>query len=220
MEWAVLYPGLVRNAITIGASLAHSAQGIAFNLIGREAIMLDPAWQGGDYYGTGRSPERGLSLARMMGMITYQSAESMRRKFDRARVEAGAENYYRPASRFQVENYLHYQGESLVRRFDANSYLVLSRAMDLHDLAQGRESLAAALAQIAPETRVLAVGISSDLLFPTDLQHAIVAAVRAAGRQATYAEIESPWGHDAFLIEYGQLGAIVADFLSGSHHAD
>jgi homoserine O-acetyltransferase len=220
LEWAVLYPGLVRHAISIGASLAHSAQGIAFNLIGREAIMLDPAWHEGDYYGTGHGPDRGLSIARMMGMITYQSAESMRRKFDRARVEAGAENYYRPASRFQVENYLHYQGESLVRRFDANSYLVLSRAMDLHDLAQGRESMAAALAQIAPQTRVLAVGISSDLLFPTDLQHAIVAAVRAAGRAATYAEIESPWGHDAFLIEYAQLGAIVADFLSGSTNAD
>lgn len=213
LEWAVCYPGLVRGAVTIGAALAHAAQGIAYNLIGREAIMLDPAWQGGDYYGTGQAPTRGLSLARMIGMITYQSAESMRRKFDRRRVAADAESYYRPAARFQVENYLYYQGESLVRRFDANSYLVLSRAMDLHDLAHGRGSLAAALQQIDPATRVLAVGINSDILFPPPLQQEIAAQATAAGRRARYAEIDSPWGHDAFLIEYNQLGGIVSAFL-------
>ncbi|HMA34185.1 MAG TPA: homoserine O-acetyltransferase [Chloroflexia bacterium] len=216
LEWAVLYPHLVRRAVTIGATLAHPAQGIAYNLIGREAIMQDPAWQGGDYYGTGRAPDQGLRLARMIGMITYQSAESMARKFARQRVAADPESYYDPTARFQVENYLYYQGESLVRRFDANSYLVLTRAMDLHDLAQGRGSLAAALAQIDRGTRVLAIGINSDILFPTNLQRAIVAALRAAGRPAHYAEIDSPWGHDAFLIEYAQLGGMIARFLDGA----
>ncbi|HUS15391.1 MAG TPA: alpha/beta fold hydrolase, partial [Chloroflexia bacterium] len=214
LEWAVLCPDLIRAVISIGASLAHSAQGIAYNLIGREAIMLDPHWQGGDYYGTGRQPDCGLALARMIGIITYQSAESMRRKFDRRRVDPAPAAYYEPLARFQVENYLHYQGGSLVRRFDANSYLLLSRAMDLHDLGYGRGDLQAALACIDPRTRTLAVGISSDILFPTDLQHAIVAALQAVGRRAYYAEIDSPWGHDAFLIEYKQLGHIVTAFLA------
>ncbi len=213
LEWAVLYPDRVRAVVTIGASLAHSAQGIAYNLIGREAIQLDPAWQEGDYYGTGRRPERGLALARMIGIITYQSAESMRRKFDRRRVEPDSADPYDPATRFQVENYLHYQGSSLVRRFDANSYLVLSRAMDLHDLAAGRGDLAQALACIHPTTRTLAIGINSDILFPPYLQQEIVTALQAAGRTATYAEIDSPWGHDAFLIEYDQLTPLLSGFL-------
>ena len=213
LEWALLYPDWVRAVVTIGAALAHSAQGIAYNLIGREAIRLDPAWQGGDYYDTGQEPDRGLALARMMGMITYQSAESMRRKFDRRLVQDSAMPYD-PAMRFQVESYLHYQGDSLVRRFDANSYLVLSRAMDWHDLAYGRGSLTQALAQISTNTRTLAVGINSDILFPPELQHEIVRALQAAARPALYAEIDSPWGHDAFLLEHDQLTLLLCGFLA------
>jgi homoserine O-acetyltransferase/O-succinyltransferase len=213
LEWALVRPDLTRTVISIGASLRHSAQGIAYNLLGREAIMLDPAWQGGDYYGNGRTPDRGLALARMAGMITYQSAESMRRKFDRRRVDAPAESYYDPASRFQVENYLYYQGESLARRFDANSYLTLTRAMDLHDIGYGRGGGAAALARSDPRLRALVVGIDSDILFQTELQHEIVAAFEEAERPAVYREIQSPWGHDAFLIEYEQLSAMIREFL-------
>jgi len=220
LEWAILDPDRVRAVVTIGASLAHSAQGIAYNLIGREAIHLDPAWQGGDYYASGRHPDRGLALARMIGLITYQSAESLRRKFDR-RLAQDSTAPPDPATRFQVESYLQYQGSSLVRRFDANSYLVLSRAMDLHDLAYGRGSLAQALGQVPPHTRTLAIGISSDILFPPGLQQGIVRALHAAGRQATYAEIDSPWGHDAFLLEYDQLTPLLRQFLAtvsdGSH---
>ncbi len=186
LEWLVSYPGFVEAAIPIGASLAHTAQGIAYNLVGREAIMLDPDWQGGDYYGTGRSPERGLALARMLGMITYQSDESMRRKFARAHEGEGLGHFYTPSSRFQVESYLYYQGESLVRRFDANSYLVLARAMDLHDVGRGRGGIDRALARTGPRTRTLAIGIDSDILFPTHLQKETVERLRAAGREACY----------------------------------
>ncbi len=209
LEWLVMYPDFVAAAIPVAASLAHTPQGIAYNLIGREAIMRDPDWRGGDYYSSGRTPEQGLALARMIGMITYQSDESMQRKFGRSRVEAD------PADRFQVESYLHYQGESLVRRFDANSYLVLSRAMDLHDVGTGRGGMDVALACTDPATRTLVVGISSDILFPLHLQRDTAARLQALARPATYAEIRSPWGHDAFLIDYDQLTAHITAFLAG-----
>lgn len=219
LEWMVMYPDFVEAAIPVGASLAHSAQGIAYNLVGREAIMLDPAWQGGDYYASGQTPERGLAIARMVGMITYQSEESMRRKFHRERVDTEAELYYAPESRFQVESYLHYQGESLVRRFDANSYLVLSRAMDLHDLGYGRGGIEAALEQGSPSARALVIGISSDILFPTYFQRETVERLSARGRHAEYSEISSPWGHDAFLIEYAQLTEAITRFLEAQEMA-
>ncbi len=214
LEWLVSYPHFVRSAIPVGASLAHTAQGIAYNLIGREAIMLDPAWQGGDYYATGQgAPERGLALARMVAMITYQSEESMRRKFDRALVEqeSGTDPI---GSNFQVESYLHYQGNSLTRRFDANSYLILSRAMDLHDLGRGRGGIEAALSRVGGQGKALVIGISSDILFTTHLQRETADMLNATGCPATYQEINSPWGHDAFLIEYGQLAAAIVPFLA------
>src|SRR4051794_36806822 len=217
LEWLVTYPSFVDAAIPIGSSLAHTAQGIAYNLVGREAIMLDPAWQGGDYYGTGRTPDKGLALARMLGMITYQSDESMRRKFARKAVDSTGEGT--PASRFQVESYLYYQGESLVRRFDANSYLVLSRAMDLHDVGDGRGGIDAALARVNPGTRTLVIGIDSDILFPTHLQRETAERLHAVGRHAQYHEITSPWGHDAFLIEYDQITAAITRFLGAEYDA-
>jgi homoserine O-acetyltransferase len=212
LEWMVTYPGFVDNAIPIGASLAHTAQGIALNMVGREAIMMDPAWNGGDYYDTGRAPDRGLAVARMLGIITYQSDESMDRKFGRRCASDGSNAHEDGGGPFQVENYLHYQGESLVKRFDANSYLVLARAMDLHDVGNGRGGIDAALAKVHPTTRALVIGISSDLLFPTHLQKDTVDRLRAAGRHAEYCEIASPMGHDAFLIEYGQLTAAITNF--------
>lgn len=213
LEWMVTYPEFVDTAIPIGTALAHTAQGIAYNLVGREAITLDPDWQGGHYYGTGRVPRRGLSIARMVGMITYQSEESMRRKFDRERVDSDPGAYYNPASCFQVENYLYYQGEALVNRFDANSYLTLTRAMDLHDVGFGRGGVEEALRRMDPGTRTLSIGINSDILFPTHHQQEIVDRLRAVGGHARYCEINSPWGHDAFLIEYNQLTAAITQFL-------
>jgi homoserine O-acetyltransferase len=213
LEWMVTYPGFVDNAIPIGASLAHTAQGIALNMVGREAIMMDPDWNGGDYYDTGRAPDRGLAVARMLGIITYQSDESMARKFGRRCASDGSNAHEDVGGPFQVENYLNYQGESLVKRFDANSYLVLARAMDLHDVGHGRGGIDAALANVHPATRTLVIGISSDLLFPTHLQRDTVDRLWAAGRHAEYCEIASPMGHDAFLIEYGQLTAAITRFL-------
>ena len=177
--------------------------------------MADPAWQGGDYYGTGRTPARGLAIARMLGMITYQSDESMTRKFARRSANEGVPTgkHHAGGDLFQIESYLRYQGESLVKRFDPNSYLVLSRAMDLHDVGQGRGGIDAALARVGPAARTLVIGISSDILFPTHLQREIVERLHAAGRHARYFEIDSPWGHDAFLIEYDQLTAAINAFL-------
>lgn len=217
LEWMASYPEFVRGAIPIGASLAHTAQGIAYNLLGREAIMLDPDWQDGDYYGTGRTPDRGLALARMVGMITYQSEESMRRKFDRARVDQSDEAYYRPSSLFQVENYLYYQGASLVKRFDANSYLTLSRAMDLHDVGRGRGGTHEALGGGSDgKVPALVIGISSDILFQTHLQRETADLLNSLGYAASYYEIASPWGHDAFLIEYDQLTEAIVPFLEAT----
>ncbi len=213
LEWLVTYPGFVAKAIPIGSSLAHTSQGIAYNLVGRQAIMLDPDWQGGDYYGTDRSPGRGLSIARMVGMITYQSEESMRRKFARDRVDPSPDSYYDPDSLFQVESYLHYQGASLVKRFDANSYLLLSRAMDLHDIGRSRGGVDEALSRISPTTDTLLIGINSDILFPTHHQRETAGRLTASGHNATYTEIDSPWGHDAFLIEYNQLASAIANFI-------
>jgi homoserine O-acetyltransferase/O-succinyltransferase len=214
LEWLVSYPDFVASAIPIAASMAHSAQGIAFNLFGRQAIMLDPHWLGGDYYDSPTRPDSGLALARIVGMISYQSDASMQRKFGRERVDEAEVAYYDPAARFQVENYLHYQGDSLVRRFDANSYLLLSRAMDLHDIGYQRGGIAAAITRTSSAARTLVIGISSDLLFPTRLQRETVAAFQQQNRAARYHELESPWGHDAFLIEYERLTTAIADFLA------
>lgn len=213
LEWAIMYPDFVDACIPIGTALAHTAQGIAYNLVGREAIALDPDWQGGDYYGTGRKPERGLSIARMVGMITYQSEESMRRKFHRERVDPSPGAYYDPASCFQIESYLYYQGESLVQRFDANSYLTLTRAMDLHDVGHDRGGIDAALERVAQSLRTLVIGIDSDILFPPHHQREIAERLNALNKHASYVEIASPWGHDAFLIEYGQLTEAIGAFL-------
>lgn len=213
LEWLVTYPDFVKAAIPIGTAFAHTAQGIAYNLVGREAIALDPDWQNGEYYHTGRSPRRGLSVARMVGMITYQSEESMRRKFDRERVDPASCSYYDPSSRFQIESYLYYQGESLVNRFDANSYLTLTRAMDLHDIGYNRGGIDEALRHIPQTTRTLVIGISSDILFPTHHQREIADRLRVLNRPVRYHEITSPWGHDAFLIEYEQLTDAIGRFL-------
>lgn len=207
LEWAVKYPEMVERCVPVAASGALGAQGIAMSEIGRRAIMADQDWQGGDYYGTGRSPDEGLAVARMAGMVTYQSAESQNERF-------GRKGATRPpvvdefGGRFEVESYLHCQGRDLADRFDANSYLYLSRAMDLYDVSSGYSSEEAALKRIKAETTF--VGISSDWLFPPD---EVRQTAEKAG--AGYAEVESPNGHDAFLKDFGRMEEILRPFLNG-----
>ena len=210
LEWAVEFPDFVERAVPLAATGALGPQGVGMSEIGRRAIMADPDWQGGDYYGTGRSPETGLAIARMAGMLTYQSAEGQWERF-------GREQATRPAlheefgGRFEVESYLHYQGRDLTGRFDANSYLYLTRAMDLYDVGAGYASHEEAYERIRAE--VLFVGISSDWLFPAREVRAAAELAKAAGAEAHYEEIESPNGHDAFLKDWDELRAAVGPFL-------
>jgi len=210
LEWAVRYPGIVARAGVIAATGRLGPQGIALNEIGRRAIMLDPRWRGGDY-APGEGPSEGLALARMVGTVTYHSQESLSLRFGR-----------RPASRptpyppfggtFDVEGYLHHQGAALVARFDAHSYLRQTRAMDLYDVADGRESERAALARV--RARILALGIRSDWLFPPAEVRALAEGLAAAGAHATYRELDSPHGHDAFLKEWDLLAPVLDEFLA------
>jgi homoserine O-acetyltransferase len=213
LEWAVSYPDFTDSSIPMATSAYLTPQQIAFNLVGRKAIMNDPHWHGGDYYARDKMPKEGLALARMMGMITYQSDASMREKFGRHIVGDDPQAILQQQeARFQVENYLHYQGDSLVDRFDANTYLIYSRAMDLHDIGRGYRSWQRALERI--RGAMLVIGISSDMLFPTYQQKEMVQRVQDVGRaQAFYEEIESPYGHDGFLLEFEQIGPIISVFL-------
>jgi homoserine O-acetyltransferase/O-succinyltransferase len=210
LEWATRHPDLVAGAIPIAASESLGAQGVALHgEIGRRAIMADPDWRGGDYQAAGVAPEQGLAIARMAAMVTYHSRQSLGDRFGR-----------RPATRptiypafgptFDVEGYLHYHGAALVRRFDANSYLYLTRAMDLYDA--GRDGgLQYWLNQIAAP--ILLIGISSDWLFPPGEVRALAARIAALGKDASYVEIDSPNGHDAFLKDWDQLTPIIARFM-------
>lgn len=210
LTWAVEYPEMMRVIIPIAAPGRSTAQAIAYNEVMRRAIMTDPQWQQGDYYGTA-GPVNGLATARMLGMITYQSDESMMLKFGRDVMNARFEDLFRFGTQFQVESYLHYQGRKLVDRFDANSYLYLTRACDLFDLGLGYSSYEAALARIA--CPVLVVGVSSDILYPTVQQKEIAGILAKQGKIVEYAEIETPFGHDGFLIEFEKLVPILTDFL-------
>jgi homoserine O-acetyltransferase len=212
LEWAVEFPGFAEKVIPVAATGALGPQGLGMSEIGRRAIMSDPDWQGGDYYGTGRFPERGLAIARMAGMMTYQSAAGQWERFGRSPATRPA-LYEEFGGRFEVESYLHYQGLDLVRRFDANSYLYLTRAMDLYDVAAGYSCEEEALSRM--EAEVLFVGISSDWLFPAEEVRALAGRARKAGAEAHYAEIESLNGHDAFLKDWDAMEEVFRSFLGG-----
>ncbi len=209
LEWVVAYPDFVERAIILAAGARLSAQGIALSEIGRRAIIADPRWNGGDY-DPDHGPDDGLAIARMAAMLSYTSADDLATRFGR---RPAAQPTREPSlgGAFDIESYLQYQGMKLVRRFDANSYLILTRAMDRYDLAEGRGSDAAALSRV--RARVLAVGISSDWLFPPAQVRAVADGIAASGRQAAYREIDSIQGHDAFLKEWGQLDALLRPFL-------
>jgi homoserine O-acetyltransferase len=208
LEWAVMFPELVRNVVVVAATASLTAQAIAFSEVERQAIMADPRWKGGEYQ-PGEGPTAGLSIARMLAMITYQSEEAMELRFARNPARIGdiptPSRAVTPGGRFDVESYLYYQGESLVRRFDANSYLYISRAMDLYDVSEGYPSLEAALRRI--QSRALFIGIRSDFLFPASRVRLLAEQLRALGGNALYTELDSPYGHDAFLKEWDQMTA-------------
>jgi homoserine O-acetyltransferase len=205
LEWAVTYPKLVRKVAVVAATAALTAQAVAFNEVGRQAIMADPRWHQGNYQ-PGKGPDTGLAIARMLAMITYQSEEGMEERFARrpaSRFDAAPSGYAAFGGSFDVESYLYHQGKALVRRFDANSYLYLSRAMDLYDVGADYPSLEAALRRI--QSQVLFIGIRSDFLFPAARVRLLAERVRQTGGHATYLEIDSPDGHDAFLKEWKQM---------------
>jgi homoserine O-acetyltransferase len=200
----------VRLALPIATTARLSPQAIAFDEVGRQAIMADPDWRHGDYYGR-RLPVHGLSIARMIGHITYLSDASMHQKFGR-RLQDKAEYGYDFVTDFEVESYLRYKGDSFVKRFDANSYLYISKAMDYFDLAREAGSLRAALAGV--RAKFLVVSFSSDWLFPPYQAKEIVKALRQNQAEVIYTEIASDYGHDAFLLEAEQLGRLISGFLA------
>ena len=213
LEWGVMFPHRVRSLIPIATCAAASAQQIGWWATGRRIIRMDPGFNGGDYYdaGPGEGPHEGLALARMVSQITFRSDDVFTDRFGRQVVEPL--DGFSLWQRFEVERYLEYQGDKLVRRFDANTYLLLTKAMDLHDVGRGRGGAAAALARIGHDVPVLSMGVTSDVLYPSYQQREIVDLVVAGGGMADYVEIDSPHGHDAFLIEVDSVGSAITDFL-------
>lgn len=229
LQWTVSYPQMVKKAIVIATTASTTPQQIAFGAIGRKAIIDDPRWNGGDYYGN-KLPSQGLALARMIGHITYLSDASMQKKFGRLQRDTGAgdttgitgaagENLSELSSElsrefapnFQVESYLNYQGDNFTKRFDANSYLYITKAVDYFDLSKNG-SLIEGFSGVT--AKFLVISISSDWLYPPYQSQEIVSALAANGVEARYEEIRSQYGHDAFLLEEGQLNYLIRSFLS------
>jgi len=208
--FAIKFPTFTRRVLAMATTARESAQAIAFNEVGRQAIMQDPAWNHGDYSRDG-GPRVGLAIARMMAHITYVSDASMDRKFGRRKKETAAQDAYTFDMQFEVESYLRHQGQSFINRFDANSYLYITRALDQFDLAQTYGSLEAAFAPVKAET--LVVGFTSDWLFPPEQNRALTLALLRAGRRASYAELSTDLGHDSFLLESEELYTLVRGFL-------
>ena len=210
LQWGIEYPGFVRRLLAMATTSREGAQAIAFNEVGRQAIMQDPAWNHGDYPKDG-GPRTGLAIARMMAHITYVSDASMDRKFGRRKKADANGDAYTFDVQFEVESYLRHQGQSFINRFDANSYLYITRALDQFDLAQAYGSLEAAFAPVQAET--LVVGFTSDWLFPPEQNRTIALALLRCGKRATYAELETDLGHDSFLLESEDLYTLVRSFL-------
>jgi homoserine O-acetyltransferase len=212
LQWAVAYPDSTVSAIPIATTARHSAQQIAFNEVGRQAIMADPDWNGGNYYGR-RPPARGLAVARMVGHITYMSDHSMREKFGRRLRGKEAFGFDFDVD-FEVESYLRYRGSQFVNRFDANSYLYITKAMDYFDLTAGQRSLGEALAP--SRARFLVISFSSDWLYPSYQSQEMVRALRARNSDVAYVELQSNYGHDSFLVETAELAELARGFLAST----
>jgi homoserine O-acetyltransferase len=215
LEWAVLYPDQVDSMVVIASTPALQPQGVAWNAIARNAIIADPDWQDGHYYGTGRAPNAGMGLARMVGHITYLSAQSLGDKFGRRLQSTDAIGYTLTGAEFQVESYLRHQAETFVRRFDANTYLYTSRALTYFDLARqhGGGRLVDALRNVT--ARALLIAFSSDWLYPPSGSEELAEALRALGKQVELHVIEAPYGHDCFLLEEARQTPMIRRFLAG-----
>ncbi len=214
LEWAITYPQRVRSIMPIATCAQATAQQIAWGAIGRRAIRLDPKWRDGEYYGAapGDGPTQGLAVARMVAQVTFRSDNVFTEKFGRGLADGatfgGNIDLWQ---RFEVESYLDHHGAKLVRRFDANSYLIIGKAMDLHDVGRGRGGLVAAMRRITMPS--LVVGISSDILYPTYQQHQIHELL-AGVSDSRYAEVDSPHGHDAFLIDIDQVAPMIDELFT------
>jgi homoserine O-acetyltransferase len=217
LQWAASYPERVFAALPIACSTRHSAQNIAFHEVGRQAVMADPEWRGGRYLLEGTNPRRGLAVARMGAHITYLSDAALHRKFGR-RLQDRSNPTFSFDADFEVESYLRHQGVAFVERFDANSYLYLTRAMDYFDLAADYGGVLAKAFQ-GTGTRFCVISFTSDWLFPTANSRAIVHALNAGGARVSFAEIVTDKGHDAFLLEEPELFGIVRGFLDGAAKA-
>ena len=211
LTWPALYPDRVEAVIAIATAARHSAQNIAFHEVGRQAIMADPNWRGGGYYSDGAPPSAGLAVARMAAHITYLSEAGLTEKFGR-RLQSREGKSFGFDADFQIESYLRHQGISFVERFDANSYLYITRAMDYLDLAEPQEGvLARAFAQ--SRARFCLISFDTDWLYPTAESRSIVHALNAAGRAVSFVELSSPFGHDAFLLDAPEMNQVMDGFL-------
>ncbi|HEV7386283.1 MAG TPA: homoserine O-acetyltransferase [Phenylobacterium sp.] len=217
LQWAADYPEKLFSAVCIGAAPRHSAQNIAFHEVGRQAIMADPEWRGGAYEAAGVRPEKGLAVARMAAHITYLSEAALQRKFGRELQRDGLSWGF--DADFQVESYLRHQGTSFVDRFDANSYLYITRALDYFDLAGQHGGVLAEAFRKARGVRFCVLSFSSDWLYPTAESRDIVRALNAAGCRASFAEIETDKGHDAFFLDEPQLDATLRGFFASTAQA-
>jgi homoserine O-acetyltransferase len=204
LEWGIMYPDLVGSIIPIATSVRHSAWAVGLNDLARQAIMNDPDWRNGDYYSSGQ-PQKGFSLARQIAMMSYRSEKEFTQRFGRERQKS--DERFDQDNLFQVERYLRYQGTKLVGRFDANTYLYITRAMDLHDIGVHRGTVQEVLRSLTMP--VLSVGIDTDILYPASEQKEMASFLP----NVTYREISSPYGHDAFLIEFDQMASLVTEFL-------
>jgi len=211
LQWTVSYPERVQAALPLATTARHSPMLIAFSEVGRQAIYADPNWNGGNYYKDTR-PNAGLAVARMVGHITYLSEESMQHKFSR-RLQEREHFGYDFNTDFEIEGYLRYNGRIFTERFDANSYLYVTKAMDYFDLSEGRGSMAEAFARSTHIT-YLVVSFTSDWLYPTYHSKDMVSALMAMGADVTYCDIKSAWGHDAFLLEVDTMTDLMSNFLN------
>ena len=216
LEWAVQYGRDVASIVVIASTHALQPQGVAWNAIARNSITSDPNWQSGHYYGTGRAPDAGMGVARMVGHITYLSAESLKGKFGRRLQFADDIRFTLTEPEFEVESYLRHQADSFVKRFDANTYLYTSRALSYFDLARqhGDGDLARAVRNMS--ARTLLIAFSSDWLYPPNGSEELAAALRAAGKDVELHVIDAPYGHDCFLLEEARQTPMIQNFLSGS----
>jgi homoserine O-acetyltransferase len=217
LYWAAHWPEKVFAAMPIATGSRHSSQNIAFHEVGRQAVMADPDWRGGRYDEDGTSPKKGLAVARMAAHITYMSEQSLHRKFGRRLQDREAVTFGFDSD-FQIESYLRYQGSSFVDRFDANSYLYVTRAMDYFDLAAEHDGVLAKAFQ-GTKTRFCVMSFTSDWLFPTVQSREVVHALNAAGASVSFSEIVSDFGHDAFLLDTPEMFAIARGFIDSAARA-